>query len=280
MADSNNLFGSCACERNQYTILLPSSSTSLAHVFFDNSAANRKPFLQRHQISLNTDNYPGRSQATPVTAWLRVPLELFHSTTYAHFPDETHHSIRRTFNTPTANPELPATRRQFCGYCGTHLTAWHEGEGQSADYLDVTLGSLLGESVERLEALGIIPDTGDDEDGLVRGGDVQDEDHIPTSEESMRGVEGPGASSLTQRAGELASGRMRDRGIPYFEEMVENSRLGRIKRQKGGHTSRDGTTSVQWEVVEIGGDEPASRQAATEAEDEGGNSSKRQKTGA
>lgn len=35
------LHGSCACERNQYTILVPSASASQASVFFDNSAANR-----------------------------------------------------------------------------------------------------------------------------------------------------------------------------------------------------------------------------------------------
>lgn len=36
------LHGSCACERNQYTILVPTSSVSDVQVFFDNSAANRK----------------------------------------------------------------------------------------------------------------------------------------------------------------------------------------------------------------------------------------------
>lgn len=40
------LYGACACERNQYTILVPASASSQAHVFFDNSAANRtyKPY--------------------------------------------------------------------------------------------------------------------------------------------------------------------------------------------------------------------------------------------
>ena len=46
---------------------------------------------------------------------------------------------------------------------------------------------------------------------------------------------------------------MQGHGIPYFEEMIENSRLGRIKRQKGGHTSADGRATVHWEVIEIGG---------------------------
>jgi len=41
MAEVNELYGSCSCERNQYTVVIPTSSTSLAHVFFDNSVENR-----------------------------------------------------------------------------------------------------------------------------------------------------------------------------------------------------------------------------------------------
>jgi len=54
MATHHHLYGSCACERNQYAIEIPHSltqetaaaaaatTTNLAHVFFDNSRANRK----------------------------------------------------------------------------------------------------------------------------------------------------------------------------------------------------------------------------------------------
>ncbi|KAK3713356.1 hypothetical protein LTR37_008548 [Vermiconidia calcicola] len=237
MADLNHLYGSCACERNQYTIIIPTSSTSLAQVFFDNSVANR------------------RSQATPVTAWLRVPLDFYHSTTYAQFPDETHSSIRRTFHTPAAHPAGLPTRRQFCGYCGTHLTAWNEGHDHSADHLDVTLGSLTGESMRRLQELAILAHEEEEEKEGLEG--------YEDDEESMGGV-----VASTGRAAH----RMHNRGIPYFEEMVENSRLGRIKRQKGGHSSRDGRTTVQWEVLEIGGDEPASAETSG-----GGESNKRLK---
>ncbi|KAK5121244.1 hypothetical protein LTR85_005410 [Meristemomyces frigidus] len=246
MADLNHLFGSCACERNQYTVIIPGSSASLAQVYFDNSAANR------------------RSQATPVTAWLRVPLDWYHSTTFAQFPDETHNSIKRTFNTPPTNPALPPTRRQFCGYCGTHLTAWNEGlhgRHESGSTVDVTLGSLLHESLSRLESLNLYSDLDEEsESGLVKdeGATINEEDHIPTNEESVGGVDGPPATastSLASRQRPVVAHRMQNRGMPYFEEMVENSRLGRIKRQKGGHTSADGARSVQWEVIEIGGDD-------------------------
>jgi hypothetical protein len=40
------------------------------------------------------------------------------------------------------------------------------------------------------------------------------------------------------------------RGARWFEELVEDSLLGRIKRQKGKHTSTDGRTREEWEVVE------------------------------
>jgi len=43
------------------------------------------------------------------------------------------------------------------------------------------------------------------------------------------------------------------RGAPWFEEMIENSPLGKLKRQKGGHTSGDGSVMVEWEVVEFTG---------------------------
>jgi hypothetical protein len=48
------------------------------------------------------------------------------------------------------------------------------------------------------------------------------------------------------------------RGAPWFEEMVEKTPLGRIKRQKGGHTNSgsDGTVEqVEWEVFEWNEDE-------------------------
>lgn len=146
--------------------------------------------------------------------------------------------------------------------------------------MDVTLGSLLNESILKLESLNILPDDTDDEEGLVQGGIVNDEDHIPSTEESMGGVEGPAAASAlkgTQKSDTAATHRMQSRGIPYFEEMVENSRLGRIKRQKGGQTSQDGRRTFQWEVVEIDNTEPSPMEATAENSN-GQARAKRQKT--
>ncbi|EGP88444.1 unnamed protein product [Zymoseptoria tritici ST99CH_3D1] len=233
MSETNHLFGSCACQRNQYTILVNRTSSPLPQVFFDNSTSYR------------------RTQATPITAWLRVPLAHYHSTTHALFPDESHSAIKRTFHTPASSRKItdPPVRRQFCGFCGTHLTAWEEGgtqikdrAGGSEDWLDVTLGSLEDESLERLEELGILPDSSSDDSSAY---ETEGTDRTPAEEEPDAMV--PRTTSTRPPH------RMTSRGIPYFEELVEHSRFGRIKRQVGGHTSRDGTMSVRWEVTEIDG---------------------------
>jgi hypothetical protein len=145
--------------------------------------------------------------------------------------------------------------------------------------MNVTLGSLLNESIDQLEALKIIPDTTDDEDGLVTGGEINEEDHIPSNEEEEGGVEGgPDSPERARQLSTQSSHSMQGRGMPYFEEMVENSRLGRIKRQRGGQTSQDGRTVVQWEILEIGGeDEPTPMETEPAGGDE--TSNKRQKLG-
>lgn len=41
------------------------------------------------------------------------------------------------------------------------------------------------------------------------------------------------------------------RGAPWFEEMIQGSELGRIKRRRGGQTNSDGHTKVEWEITEF-----------------------------
>ena len=53
------------------------------------------------------------------------------------------------------------------------------------------------------------------------------------------------------------------RGAQWFEELVEDSLLGRIKRQKGKHMSTDGRTQVEWEVVEWTADSEDTSEAST-----------------
>ncbi|KAK0278780.1 hypothetical protein LTR35_009045 [Friedmanniomyces endolithicus] len=273
MEDLTHLFGTCACQRNQYTIVIPPSSASFAQVVLDNSSA-----------------------ANP---WLRVPLDWHHSTTFALFPDETHASIKRTFYSPASSPPSPPstdstdpedpadpthtrasrppppTRRQFCGYCGTQLTAWNEGlhghggsSGAGGGLIDVAVGSLERGSLERLRSLRLEGEDEEEEDdgeqesegGPVEGGGawVQGDTHgTASAAEGRERAKRPGQREAQPRSSGTG------RGVSYYE----SSRLGRIKRRKGGHTSADGTRSVEWEIVEMEGDDDNAERAGDGVDD-------------
>ena len=140
-------------------------------------------------------------------------------------------------------------RKQFCGFCGTHLNAWRERDSvEEEDWMDVTLGSLWGESLGVLERLGWL-----------------EQDESESGEEQSEG-----------RVQRMTAGSMRNRGMPYFEEMVEDSRLGRIKRRRGGVVGAGGR-EVQWEVTEIEGE--GDGDAVMQGMVEGGNGNKRLKMG-
>ncbi|KAF2676994.1 hypothetical protein K458DRAFT_481623 [Lentithecium fluviatile CBS 122367] len=200
---NHTLHGSCACGRNRYVVEIPAAQAQLAELRYDNTSASRS------------------HSASPLTLWFRVPLGWYTSATFAQFPDEERTSIQRTFTSPFASD----TRRQFCGYCGTQLTSWHERTHDDAEHILLTVGSLLDEDQNLLVQLGYLP-----------GGESSDED---TS-----------ASGPSRQTHMVARAEPRPRGAPWFEEMVENTGLGRFKQQRGGHTSRDGNVKVEWEVME------------------------------
>ncbi|KAL8774120.1 MAG: hypothetical protein Q9209_001228 [Squamulea sp. 1 TL-2023] len=154
---------------------------------------------------------------------LRVPLSQIRSTTYAFYPGESHAQIRKVFTPQHA----PHTKRHFCGFCGDPLTHWSEQYGGEADWVHVNLGSLRSRSVEKLANEGLLP-----------GSDAAIEITTPP--------ENAGAVSKTS----TSEGR-EIQGAPWFEEMIEGSELGRIKRQRGGQSSADGRSKVSWEVVEF-----------------------------
>ncbi|KAF2868859.1 hypothetical protein BDV95DRAFT_609764 [Massariosphaeria phaeospora] len=199
------LHGSCACGRNRYVVEIPVDDAQLAELRYDNTSASRS------------------NAASPLTLWLRVPLPWFTSATFAQFPDETRSSIQRSFVSPFASH----TRRQFCGYCGTQLTSWHERTRDDAEHIFLTVGSLLDEDQAMLAQLGFLP-----------GGDSSEEETT---------VAGPSRQPPSHA---VARAQPRARGAPWFEELVENSRLGHFKQQRGGHSSRDGSVKVEWEVME------------------------------
>lgn len=89
------------------------------------------------------------------------------------------------------------------------------------------MGSLLDEDQALLGELGYLPN-----------GDSSDEDIIALA----------GPSSRTARS--VVRSGPQTQGAPWFEELVEHTKLGRLKQQRGGQTSRHGNVKVEWEVVE------------------------------
>lgn len=104
----------------------------------------------------------------------------------------------------------------------------------------VNLGSLGRGSVERLQDLGLL------------GGDDEDEDDGNEETAKEERLRERGSKDMTKKRD--VEGR-EVRGNPWFEEMIEGSELGRIKRRRGGKTSRDGRSRYEWEIVEVGGEE-------------------------
>ncbi|KAL8657437.1 MAG: hypothetical protein Q9226_001909 [Calogaya cf. arnoldii] len=168
---------------------------------------------------------------------LRVPLSHIRSSTYAFYPGETHAGIRRVFTPPHA----PHTKRHFCGFCGDPLTHWSEQHRDDADWVYVNLGSLRRGSVDKLADQGLLPGS---DASLESAMDQQDD----TAIENTSPAEGREV-----------------RGAPWFENMIEGSQLGRIKRTRGGQSSADGRSKVSWEVVEY----------TSEPSETGNNTSKR-----
>jgi hypothetical protein len=146
-----------------------------------------------------------------------VPLAWYHSTTQAFFPDETHSSIRRVYT----HPSQQHSKRQFCGFCGTPLSYWSENPFSEADFINLTLGSLLREDIRDLEDLGLIKEQEDDAA------------HSVTSTEASKGT------ALRHSF-----------GVPWFDGLVEGTRLGNLRRSQGIQRSRDGQVQVEWEIVE------------------------------
>ncbi|ODH26949.1 hypothetical protein ACO22_04347 [Paracoccidioides brasiliensis] len=227
MDRDRTLRGSCSCGRNQYVINIPQNSAAQAEVYFDTSRDHR------------------RNQAAPLTAWLRVPLDWYHSYTTSYFPDETHSAIRRTFIPPNA----PHSQRNFCGFCGTSMSYWSEDPPEEAEFMSVTIGSLFSTDQAALEDLDLLPvhaDVDVDTDITTAAAAAQP---VPSSSSP------PTTTQLTPRSKEPQMS-VKHRfgivnGIPWFEEMIEGSRLGRVeKTRRGVGIGTDISMRVEWEVSE------------------------------
>ncbi|KAF4979620.1 hypothetical protein FZEAL_4177 [Fusarium zealandicum] len=222
MSTLRPLRGGCQCGRNRYIIAVPQDGITQAQVLF-----NTEPV---HQIPL----------ATPLAAYIRVPLSWYHSTTYAFFPDETHTLIRRVYT----HPSQQHSKRHFCGYCGTPLSYWSEDPRSEAEYINLTLGSLLREDLRDLEDMGLIP---------------EEEDRPETEPEQSAAVVGRN-TALRQSY-----------GVPWFDGLVEGTRLGSMRHSQGVKRSQDGSVRVEWEIIEYSanddGDEAGQAQGTGEEED-------------
>ncbi|XMA08523.1 hypothetical protein WAI453_001314 [Rhynchosporium graminicola] len=202
MDHDHSLTGGCSCGRNRYIIRIPEHATEKPHVFFDSGHGHR------------------RFQATPLSAWLRIPISWYESTTYAFMDDESHSSIRRTYTSPSEQ----SSKRHFCGFCGTPLSFWSEEPPADAQYISLTLGSLAGKDLRDLEDLGVLPKEA-----------VED----AVGERTMIGE----SAGLVKADGA-------GEGLPWFENMLRGSRLGNVKTSWGERRSHNGRFRVEWEIVE------------------------------
>lgn len=234
MSRERPLRGGCSCGRNTYIIEVPPNATEVAQVFFDRSTTHSKfanYCISRVQasrclaIALNILTVPGWSQASPLSAWLRVPLAWYHSTTYAYFDDETHNSIRRLYTSPREEN----AKRHFCGFCGTPLSYWSESPPSEADYISLTLGSLSGSDLRDLDELGLLP-----KEALGEPGE-KTEEHTPPTDATSRASQHGDSHEV----------------VPWFESMLHGSSLGRVRRSRGKRQVEDGRVRIEWEIVEL-----------------------------
>ena len=143
--------------------------------------------------------------------------------------------IRKMF-TSTREPNA---KRIFCGYCGTHLTYWCEKPETEANFLNITVGSLLGDDIRTLEQLGLLPTTSEDPQANVPQ---------QTSEGAALATTGePGDASR-----EL-TGQRSHNGLEWMEEIITGTWLGKHhKARRGFGVNAGGLTHIEWEVTEVG----------------------------
>ncbi|KAH8895163.1 hypothetical protein GQ53DRAFT_744619 [Thozetella sp. PMI_491] len=218
MSFERPLRGGCHCGRNRYTVEFPKETTESVKLVFSPQRSHRV------------------SQGSPIPAFLRVPLEWYHSATVAFFPDETSSMIHKVYTAPYEQH----TKRHFCGFCGTSLTYWSEQPQSEANFIQLTLGTLSTEDLHDLEELGLLPD---EDDGAVEAPGTPEEAKMTGTDENVI----------------IYTGRETLGGLPWLDTLMEGSKLGTLRASKGTNQSRDGRVRVEWEVVEWteddGGDE-------------------------
>lgn len=110
------------------------------------------------------------------------------------------------------------------------------------------MGSLCRDDLGDLDDLGLIPES-----------PTEGQSPVLHSSGSRQSTEGGGAVEkvpvVTSSSDLQSSGDLETTGIPWFDTIIEGSNLaGRLKTTKGLRQSADGTTRVEWEIVEYTGD--------------------------
>lgn len=163
------------------------------------------------------DSSSGIASASPLSAFIRVPLSWYHSRTFPFHADETQSGIRRVYSHPAEQHVI----RHFCGFCGTPLSYWSETPSVEADYIRLTVGSLLTDDLHELEDMGLVPA---DPNIAQHPGEVRSQ---------------PSAVTVIPRNSD---------GIPWFETMLAGSVLGNIQTRRV--EAHNGRIRVEWEVTE------------------------------
>lgn len=128
--------------------------------------------------------------------------------------------------------------RHFCGFCGTPLSYWSEHD---ADFIQLSLGSLVPRDLADLEELGFLPASSSGSEGEEEGGGGEQPRRTQPRHERGQGQEGLGGQEEVVVMGRVGA-------VPWFDGLVEGSRLGRVCREAAG--VGEGRVRVEWEVVE------------------------------
>ncbi|KAK3375433.1 hypothetical protein B0H63DRAFT_496597 [Podospora didyma] len=257
MSFERPLRGSCNCGRNRYIIQFPKDAAHAAQVLFNSNPS--------HRIS----------QASPLASFLRVPLQWVHSTTLPFFPDETSSMIHKAY----ISPYEQHTMRHFCGFCGTPLSYWSEEPRSEADFIQLTLGSLLPQDLADLGELGFLPGLDDTGDEIVTDSNTP---HGHLANRTSRIVPTPKDQDIAMREAQSDNnivtttsftGRETVGALPWLDTLTAGSRLGTLRTVKGYGGNHNGTVRVEWEIVEWSADDDdASRTGKRKLDDREGTS--------
>ncbi len=130
----------------------------------------------------------------------------------------------------------------FCGFCGTPLSYWSEHD---AEFIQLDLGSLLPRDLADLEELGFLP-------SLSSGSSASEgeEEEDDGGEQQRQKLPRHGREQEPEGVGEqeevVVMGRVG--AVPWFDGLVEGSRLGRVCKEAA--VAGEGRVRVEWEVVE------------------------------